>query len=167
MSRDPEDDTRFLADRMLGPLCRYLRFMGYDTISANSLSPGSDREDTELLALGRRERRILLTRDRELASRAGMAGVLIRSEDIPDQVRQLAGLRLVRPVLKLTRCSLCNTALMPATEAEVLAADYAPVNKTGLGFFTCPVCNRLYWYGSHARRLQEQIGRFSDLTHEG
>lgn len=164
MSRDPE--VRFLTDRMLGPLCRYLRFMGYDTISANSLSPGNDREDTELLALGRRERRMLLTRDRELASRAGTGGVLIVSEDITDQVRQLVNLQLILPILKLTRCSLCNAPLVPAPEAQVLAADYVPSKRTGLVFFICPACNRLYWYGSHARRLQERIGKFSDLVHE-
>lgn len=166
MSREPAPETRFLTDRMLGPLCRYLRFMGYDTLSANSHSPGSNREDTELLALSRKERRVLLTRDRELASRAGTAGVLVRSEELDEQVRQLAGLRLIRPALKLTRCSRCNAVLAPATEEDIKAADYAPEKKAGLAFFSCPACNRIYWYGSHARRLQDRVGKFSDLPHE-
>jgi len=167
MPPDPDEPVRFLADRMLGTLCRYLRFMGYDTVSANGLAPGSNREDTELLAIAEREERLLLTRDRELAARAGVAGVLVRSEDVSDQVRQLASLHLIRPVLKLTRCSRCNSVLVPATEAEVLGTGYAPKGRSGLVFFTCPSCNRLYWYGSHARHLEERVGEFSDLPHEG
>ena len=167
MSRDPEEEIRFLTDRMLGPLCRYLRFMGYDTMSANSRSPGNTREDTELLKISRKERRLLLTRDQELASRAGTGGLLVRSEDLDDQVRQLAGLRLIRPTLKLTRCSRCNAFLAPATNDEVMRAEYAPSEKAGLAFFTCPSCNRLYWYGSHTRHLQERVGKFSDLPHKG
>ena len=62
-------DTRFIADRMLGTLTRYLRFMGYDTISANGFMSGSADEDTLLLALAHDEHRILLTRDHELARR--------------------------------------------------------------------------------------------------
>jgi len=167
MSPDPGEERRFLTDRMLGPLCRYLRFMGYDTMSANSRSPGNTREDTELLKISRKERRLLLTRDQELASRAGAGGVLVRSEDLDDQVRQLTGLRLIHPTLKLTRCSRCNAILAPATKEEVTRADYAPSVQAGLAFFTCPACNRLYWYGSHTRRLQERVGKFSDLPHEG
>jgi len=167
MYHDSDRELRFLTDRMLGSLCRYLRFMGYDTVSANSIPPGSNREDTELLAITSREQRILLTRDQELARRAGPAGVLIRSEDLDDQLRQLAGLRLISPVLKLTRCSCCNTVLIPATERDVEAADYAPAARAGIEFFICPACHRLYWYGSHARRMQERVGRFSDLAYEG
>ncbi|CVK34299.1 Mut7-C RNAse domain-containing protein [Methanoculleus bourgensis] len=39
-----QSPRRFLTDRMLGTLTRYLRFMGYDTMSANSLSPGNTRK---------------------------------------------------------------------------------------------------------------------------
>ena len=56
---------------MLGTLCRYLRFMGYDAESAHSMSEGNPREDTLLLRSAEREDRILLTRDRESARRGG------------------------------------------------------------------------------------------------
>ncbi|HRR88201.1 MAG TPA: Mut7-C RNAse domain-containing protein, partial [Methanoculleus sp.] len=55
-------ERRFLTDRMLGTLTRYLRFMGYDTLSANGLSPGSTREDSLLLEIATCEDRVLLTR---------------------------------------------------------------------------------------------------------
>ena len=72
---------------MLGTLTRYLRFMGYDTMSANSLTPGSTREDTLLLAIAARDGRLLLTRDRELARRGEAQAVYIASEEIMDRAR--------------------------------------------------------------------------------
>jgi uncharacterized protein len=87
--------NRFLADRMLGTLTRYLRFMGYDTISANGLSPGDSQEDTRLLDLAYRDHRILLTRDRELARRGGAQAVLVADGDVLTQIRQLSDRGLV------------------------------------------------------------------------
>jgi len=103
---------------MLGTLTRYLRFMGYDTMSANSLTPGSTREDTLLLEIASRDDRLLLTRDRELARRGGAQAVYIDSEEVMDQIRQVADLGLIEPTLRMSRCSLCNTRLRPATVRE-------------------------------------------------
>ncbi|MFH0967638.1 MAG: Mut7-C RNAse domain-containing protein [Methanobacteriota archaeon] len=36
---DRTQETRFICDRMVGSVCRYLRLMGYDTFSANDLPP--------------------------------------------------------------------------------------------------------------------------------
>ena len=150
---------KFLADRMLGTLTRYLRLMGYDTLSANSLEPGDTREDTALLALARAEGRILLTRDRELARRGGDLAVYLPGESVMEQVRALSSLGLITPGLVMDRCSLCNTVLRPATEAEVRGADYTPAGRASLEFFTCPSCMRIYWMGSHGRNLRESLER--------
>jgi uncharacterized protein with PIN domain len=150
---------KFIADRMLGTLTRYLRFMGYDTLSANTFEPGNAREDTALLAIAREEGRILLTRDRELAKRGGELAVLLESEDVMAQVRALSSLGLITPELVMDRCSLCNLRLRPATEAEVEGADYAPDERDSLEFFCCPGCRRLYWMGSHGRNLRASLRR--------
>ena len=150
-------ERRFLADRMLGTLTRYLRFMGYDTTSANGLEPGNSREDTLLLDMARREHRILLTRDTELAERGGGQAIHIRSEDIMDQVQQLIGLGLIEKRLMMSRCSLCNTALRGATDEEVSAAEYAPRTGPGFSFYWCETCKKLYWNGTHGKHLEERI----------
>ncbi|MDI6720495.1 MAG: DUF5615 family PIN-like protein [Methanomicrobiales archaeon] len=149
--------VKFLTDRMLGTLTRYLRFMGYDTRSANSLKEGNRTEDTLLLALAREEGRILLTRDRELARRGGDRAVLLDSADAIEQVRQLAALGLIRTRLSLTRCSLCNTVLRPATAAEVEGAPYAPRDRPDLEYFWCGRCRKLYWMGSHCDNLNRRL----------
>jgi uncharacterized protein with PIN domain len=153
---------KFLADRMLGTLTRYLRLMGYDTLSANSLGPGDTREDTALLRMAREEGRILLTRDRELARRGGEQAVFLPMEDVMGQVRALASLGLITPGLAMDRCSLCNTLLRPATDEEVREADYVPAERGCLEFSTCPSCRRIYWMGSHGRSLREGLERGLD-----
>jgi len=142
---------------MLGTLTRYLRFMGYDTMSANSLSRGSTREDTLLLDIAAQDNRLLLTRDRELARRGGAQAVYISSQEIMDQVRQVADLGLIEPEIRMSRCSLCNTRLRPATAREVRGARYAPRSAPGREFSWCPICRKLYWMGSHGDRLEKRL----------
>ena len=112
-------ETRFVADRMLGTLTRYLRFMGYDTLSANGFSPGNAQEDNLLLALAQDEHRILLTRDHELARRGNDRAVLVTEGDVLVQVQQLIDLGLIERRLLMSRCSLCNTVLREAGEDEI------------------------------------------------
>ncbi len=154
----PDTEPRFLADRMLGTLTRYLRFMGYDTTSANELAEGNAKEDTLLLELGLQEQRILLTRDAELAQRGKDKAILIRSEDVMEQVQQLIELGLIKRRVTMSRCSLCNTRVREAFECEIAGADYAPKDWRGLSFFWCESCRKLYWNGSHGRMLEERIG---------
>jgi uncharacterized protein with PIN domain len=165
MSRDNTEPS-FIADRMLGTLTRYLRFLGYDTISANSLRLGNLREDTLLLEIAQRDGRILLTKDRELARRGGDRAVLVTPEDVLAQLAQLIGLGILKNTLrlKMLRCSLCNTRLRPATGAEVSGADYAPSRREGMDFFWCPRCRRLYWMGSHAQNLTVRLEQLPGTT---
>jgi uncharacterized protein with PIN domain len=159
------EERRFLADRMLGTLTRYLRFMGYDTVSANEVPSGNRREDTALLEWARREGRMLLTRDRELARRGGKDALWIQSEEVREQVRQLALEGLIRAELRMNRCSLCNQPLQPARVEEIRAAEYAPRDREGLDFYWCSRCRKLYWMGSHgadlSRRLEELLSQES------
>ena len=153
-----ERPLRFIADRMLGTLTRYLRFMGYDTLSANSLEGGNSAEDTVLLRIAEDEGRILLTRDRDLARRGGERAILMAGEDPVSQIEQLVSLRLIHPELVMSRCSICNTLLRPATTHEVTGASYAPADRSAFEFSWCETCRRLYWMGSHGRSLRRRLG---------
>lgn len=151
-------ETRFITDRMLGTLSRYLRFMGYNTLSANGFAEGNTKEDTLLLNLAIGEDRILLTRDAELAQRGKERAVLVKSDDVMDQVRQLIDGGLIVRRVMMSRCSLCNTVLREAAAAEIRSADYAPRDKKGFIFFWCDQCGKLYWNGSHGKSISERIG---------
>jgi len=157
MYPEPRAETRFITDRMLGTLSRYLRFMGYNTVSANGFAEGNTKEDTLLLHLAAQENRILLTRDTELALRGKERAVLVKSDEVMDQVQQLIDCGLVVRRLMMTRCSLCNTELREATTREITRTDYAPGDKDGYSFFWCNQCSKLYWNGSHGKHISERI----------
>ena len=153
MSGTSIPEPRFLTDRMLGTLTRYLRFMGYDTMSANALTPGSPGEDSRLLEIARSERRILLTRDRELARRGGTIAVFLEHEEPVLQVNELSRTGLVEPRLRLTRCSLCNEPLRRARSREIRSSPYAPESRDDQVFYWCRRCRKLYWAGSHVTAM--------------
>jgi uncharacterized protein len=157
MSPEPPAEPRFIADRMLGTLTRYLRFMGYDTTSANGLTEGDPREDTVLLEIAKQEHRYLLTKDAELARRGDAGAFLIQSDDVMDQVQQLIDLHLVKRRLTMSRCSLCNTELREANTCEIENTIYAPKDWRNHSFFWCRQCRKLYWNGSHGKQLEERV----------
>jgi uncharacterized protein with PIN domain len=142
----------FLLDVMLGTLSTYLRMCGYD--AAYALDEERDTEaDDELLAAARAEDRTLLTRDVELAERAGDHGVLLESRDVADQLRELhhAGLALTlddRPA----RCGNCNGPVERVADAD--RADHAPDDRP---VWACERCGQQFWQGSHWDRVAETL----------
>jgi uncharacterized protein with PIN domain len=145
--------VRLLCDHMLGTLAKWLRFMGYDTAYPGPL------DDTELLALAEREDRVLVTRDKELAGRSARA-LRVRSDELDEQVREVAsalGLKLVDP---LSRCSLCNAPLVPARLEDI--GDLVPegVRARHAAFWQCPSCHKVYWQGSHWDKMVERLAHF-------
>jgi uncharacterized protein with PIN domain len=157
MSEKNRHEPRFLIDRMLGTLGRYLRFMGYDTISANSIQPGNTREDSLLLEIASRDGRILLTRDRELAKRGAELALFISPVGVILQLQELIDIGLVEPRLMMNRCSWCNKKLRRARFSEILGSNYAPVQRIDLKFLWCTDCRKLYWTGSHAEDISNRL----------
>src|SRR5512136_1352141 len=135
MSSEPPPEQRFITDRMLGTLTRYLRFMGYDTTSASGLLEGDPKEDTILLAIAEQEHRLLLTKDAELARRGNGSVLLVRSDDVMEQVQQLIDQHLIKRRLAMSRCSLCNTELREANTCEIEKTANAPKNWRDLSFY--------------------------------
>ena len=138
MSPESLPEQKFLSDRMLGTLTRYLRFMGYDTTSANSMQEGNRKEDTELLRIAQEEYRLLLTKDAELARRGDGYAILVQSDDVMEQVQQLIDLHVVRRRLTMSRCSLCNTPLREANTCEIENTGYAPERLAESDVFLVP-----------------------------
>jgi uncharacterized protein with PIN domain len=144
----------FVADAMLGTLAKWLRILGYDTLYDPAL------DDYQLMRLARAEGRVLLTRDRELAGRRGVHALLIESEDLDGQIRQvMAGLDL-EPDRSFSRCPVCNEPLQPLDREAARARVPAYVAQTHQTFKICPGCQRVYWRGSHWQRMAGRLARF-------
>jgi uncharacterized protein len=136
---------------MLGTLAKWLRILGYDTLFDASLN------DHQLVRLARAENRVLLTRDRELARRRGLHTLLVTSEHLDDQVRQvLADLSLVADSA-FSRCPVCNLPLeaVDLETAQELVPAY--VVQTHDSFSRCPACERIYWRGTHWQRMDDHL----------
>ena len=143
---------RLLADAMLGRLARWLRILGYDA----EYFPG---EDDDLLRRALHEGRVLLTRDTHLLQRRPLPPHLfIQSDHVMEQLRQvIAALRLDPAAPRVHRCPCCNVALESRDKAEVLGLVPEFVWSHHQAFWACPRCQRIYWPGTHWRRMEEVI----------
>lgn len=126
-----------------------------------------DFQDDDLLETARAERRLLLTRDRELFERArdlprhyvsatSPAGQLAETL----QATGLTGEALARVRenrLFLSRCLECNILLLPAKPHQVHHLLPGSLLQEHEEFFLCLRCERVYWRGSHYDRMREWI----------
>ncbi len=156
--RSPETvdggEYRFLCDAMLAHLARWLRAAGYDT----ELAP-PQAGDRSLLEHARREGRVLLTCDRTLAG----GGVRIRRlpmTGLPELARILReelGIDWLRA--PFSRCLVDNAELVEL-EDPAAAGVPAPARHLPGPFTRCPRCGRLFWPGSHVRRMRERLAEW-------
>jgi uncharacterized protein len=147
-------ELRFLCDEMLRGLGRWLRAAGYDT----GIAAGGD-PDRALAARCAEERRVLLTRDRGLAATlVGRAPVvLVPANGIDAAARALrAALDIDWLYAPFSRCLVDNRLLAAAPPA--LAAQVPERSRAAGGpVLACPECGRLYWPGSHVRRMRQRL----------
>ena len=150
----------FLADAHLGGLARFLRMLGFDTFYENGLS------DRAILEIAARERRIVLTRDRELLKCRELArGCFVHARKPEAQLKEVATrFGLEAHLLPFTLCLHCNLRL-EAVEREA-AARCVPerIFERYATFVRCPGCKRIYWEGSHWQRMREALGASLAIT---
>ncbi len=138
---------------MLGTLAKWLRILGYDTVYDPKL------DDHQLVRLARAEDRVLLTRDRPLAGRRGLRVLLIASENLDEQIRQVLVELELEPSRAYSRCPVCNVLLRTMDHDEARARVPAYVARTHSQFKHCSSCGRVYWRGSHWQQMEEHLAR--------
>ena len=145
----PPGRLRFAADAHLGGLARLLRMAGFDTTYDNGIGDGT------LAQRALEEGRIDLSRDRELLKRREVAyGAYVRARKPQDQLRELfERFELAERARPFTLCLHCNAPLRVASKDEVLARLPPMVRALQHEFSTCDVCRRVYWKGSHWKRM--------------
>jgi uncharacterized protein with PIN domain/sulfur carrier protein ThiS len=148
-----DPDLRFIADAHLGGLARFLRMLGFDTLHSNTFA------DAEIRRLAQTERRIVLTRDRELLKcREVLRGAYVRAlkpeAQLAEVARRYALAEAARP---FTLCLACNVVLHPLERAAVAHRVPPAVYELHGEFMGCPACDRVFWPGSHYRRMREVL----------
>jgi|Deesub1362A_J573_1020465.scaffolds.fasta_scaffold00166_32 hypothetical protein len=145
---------RFIADSMMGKLARWLRLSGYDVLYSRYYS------DEEVL--NKAAKRVILTRDAELAEKALKSGrevILFSSNSLQDQLRQL--IRNKGIVLKETpensRCPLCNGEIKKLEKGKVKNKVPGGILAVVEEFWECRDCGKIYWHGSHWDKIKKTV----------
>lgn len=150
----PDETREFIADAHLGGLARLLRMLGFDTLYENAFT------DRELLELALRERRVILTRDRELLKcREVLRGCFVHARKPEAQLREVvARFGLERHLQPFTLCLHCNLRLEALEKSVVTAHVPERIAAHYTVFVRCPGCGRIFWQGSHWTRMREMLG---------
>jgi uncharacterized protein len=156
---EPLRCPRFIADVHLGKLARWLRLLGLDTVYRNDL------EDRVIVQIAGDEQRIILTRDLGiLKSREVDRGYFIRSLDPVSQAREVVQrFDLRRRLNPFSLCMECNHPLRKVSKKSIEDRIGERTRKYYNTFYLCQGCGRIFWKGSHYRRLKARIGMI--ITH--
>ena len=153
-------EMRFIVDRNVGKLAKWLRMMGFDTL----LFGGGD--DHYLVAAALAEGRVILSRDTQIMKRrvitsGQLQAILIQSDEPELQMHQVVdALGLDYQFKPFTICLECNQPLIERSKREM--KDLVPpyVFRTQSQFMECPACHRIYWRGTHWQAMIKRLEKF-------
>ena len=143
----------FVLDAHLGELAKYLRMLGFDTLYR------SDIDDNEIISIARKEKRIILTRDKLLLkSKEVSHGYFVRSIEKHEQLREVVKkFDLYSQFKSFTRCMTCNTILVKVDKEEIRNKVDKDIFRIFNEFFYCKHCDKVFWKGSHFMRMEAYI----------
>ena len=134
-------NPKFILDTHLGKLARYLRLSGFDAVYSN------DFEDSEIIKISLSDNRIILTRDKGI-----LKNKVIRRFDLES---------LIKP---FTICSSCNGKIVTVSKDLILEQLKSLTKKHYNRFYMCGECKKIYWEGSHYKRIKDFINSLSDFV---
>lgn len=156
----PLRNTRFVLDVHLRKLAKRLRLLGFD------VDYEKDRDDEELAEISEADKKILLTRDRQLLMRKNVSrGMYVKNTDPKEQISEVLNrLDLWSKCKPFSRCIDCNGSFK---KLEYEGKDFNKVKsdipECVLGwcreYFQCASCKKIYWKGSHFDKLTKIINR--------
>ena len=139
---------KFICNGMLGKLCKLLRICGIDTLYSN--------RGIVILVEARKERRVILTKNTRLRNGEGVFFIetslpAVQLKNVIDKYN------LQNEIRPFSRCIECNDKLVPVNKESV--RDKVPyfTYKNFDEFAICSNCQRVYWKGSHYKRMLEDI----------
>lgn len=149
---------KFLADHMLGSLARWLRFLGLDTAYPD-VTP-----DKELVALANSEKRVLLTRDKDLAEVMGIKTLYIQSINLDEQLTQVVTTFNLKGTFAFSRCGICNSILVKVEKESVEGKVPEKVYAWQDEYWECTTCGKYYWQGTHFKGIKAKIDALNKQT---
>jgi len=149
-----EHTLTFIVDHMLGKLAKYLRMVGLDAVYF------TQTDVSTLIKKASQEKRTILSRNARLKKITGFPDVVFINDNQPD--KQLSAVLKyfkihISPEQLFTRCLTCNQKLIVAHHEDVEGRVTSYIFETHKEFFLCPQCKKVYWEGTHLKKMKEII----------
>src|SRR5262245_24081148 len=147
----PDPAPRFACDAMCGGLARWLRGLGYDATFDAAI------DDADLVRLAEREKRTLVSSDGLIFERRVLKNGTVSGLFLPRGMKLLGQVEFVVRTLGLgvrdPKCMTCGGDL--AVVARDAVGDRVPARSLvwATEFFECSRCGRVFWNGTHWRRI--------------
>jgi uncharacterized protein with PIN domain len=156
---------KFIADGMLGKLTRWLRMLGHNVKYSNRL------DDAQLIAVAKKERRVLLTRDLELYQQATAKGVdafYLNGETEEERLAELAKRFNIQLDIDMqtSRCPKCNARVKPVSKDNVKDKVEKSTFNCYNNFWECSKCGQIYWQGAHWTRIRKTLEKAKENLKE-
>ncbi|RLF46558.1 MAG: hypothetical protein DRN09_00010 [Thermoplasmata archaeon] len=153
---------KLLCDQMLGTLAKWLRLLGFDVYYVDDKTT-----DDRILDIAKRERRVIISRDKQLIKRAKKREIKVIETNSTDLDEQLKAVTLIYSINEeeiLSRCSLCNTPLVEIEKSKI--KDKVPPKVFDLHdeFWYCKKCDKVYWKGSHWEKIEKKMKKLTKDT---
>ncbi|MCX8124991.1 MAG: Mut7-C ubiquitin/RNAse domain-containing protein [Spirochaetes bacterium] len=148
----------FICDVHLRKLVKYLRLFGFDVLYDEKW------DDKDLAQIAADQKRILLTRDRQLLMRKIVdRGLIVRNTSPHKQIVEILDrLDLWDKINPFSRCIMCNGRVVElSANSEEFERERTRIPPGVLEwckvYYKCINCERIYWEGSHYEKLTKKI----------
>ncbi len=144
---------RFVVDRHLGSLARWLRTLGYDTFFA------VDCSDDRLRAEAQQQDVVFITTSEKIIDTAKPhRPFLVSKENLREQLHTvISSLNLDLHSFLFSRCVICNVPVQMVKKEECKGKIPEHVYDNFEQFTHCPSCGRVFWMGTHTERLIKRL----------
>ncbi|TET65742.1 hypothetical protein E3J49_00945 [Candidatus Bathyarchaeota archaeon] len=147
---------KFIADGMLGKLTRWLRMLGYDTKYSSEL------DDTQLIMIAKKEKRILLTKDLQLYQQATAKkadSFYSKGKSEEEKLAELANRFKIKLDIDMatSRCPKCNSQVKTIPKERVVDKVEKSTFAHYDDFWVCQKCGQIYWQGAHWIRILKTL----------
>ncbi|MFH1701619.1 MAG: Mut7-C RNAse domain-containing protein [Candidatus Zixiibacteriota bacterium] len=156
-----EGNMKFICDDNLGKLARYMRFLGFDVAYKKNIS------NSHLLGISLDESRTILTRDRKIIEKTLVRDfLLVEDNHWASQLKQVISKFSLIPVQDciFKRCSEDNTVTLQVKKEAIKNEVYPFIYEYHDNFRRCPLCQKIYWHGSHAKAVLAILKRHGFLA---